>query len=78
MDHETFWETKWHLNFDEDEIKIVIQLISLNIFIGITYILSSKVLCKVSRNFTIPNLRKMQITIDFNGNLGHLWGVITH
>ena len=26
----------------------------------------------------MPNLRKMEITIDFNGNLGHLWGVITH
>ena len=26
----------------------------------------------------MPNLRKVEITIDFNGNLGYLWGVITH
>ena len=48
------------------------------IFICVTYILTSKALYKVSKNFTMPNLRKMQITIDFNGNLGHLWSVITH
>ena len=30
------------------------------------------------KTFTMPNLRKKEITIDFNGNLGHLWGVITH
>ena len=26
----------------------------------------------------MPNLRKKEITIDFNGNFGHVWGVITH
>ena len=29
-------------------------------------------------NFTMPNLRKLAITIDFNGNLGYLCGVMTH
>ena len=23
----------------------------------------------------MPNLRKMEITTDFNGNLGHIWNV---
>ena len=32
----------------------------------------------ILKSFTMPNLRKMEITIDFNGNVGHLWGVITH
>ena len=27
----------------------------------------------------MPNFRKMEITIDFNGiSMGHLWDVITH
>ena len=26
----------------------------------------------------MPNLRKKEITIDFNGNLGHLWDAIAH
>ena len=26
----------------------------------------------------MPNLRKKEITIDFNRNLGHFWGVTTH
>ena len=25
----------------------------------------------------MPNLRKLEITIDFNGNVGHLYGVIS-
>ena len=25
----------------------------------------------------MPNLRKLEITIDFKGNLGHFWDVIT-
>ena len=33
-------------------------------------------LYKFLKTFTMPNLRKKEITIDFNGNLGHLWDVI--
>ena len=33
--------------------------------------------CKVSRSFTISNLRKTAFSIDFNGYLGHLDGEIT-
>ena len=31
-----------------------------------------KIVCKVLRNFTVPILRKMEITIDFNGPGGQL------
>ena len=33
---------------------------------------------KSEKTFTIPNLKKREITLDFNGNLGHICGVITH
>ena len=41
-------------------------------------VLTSITLCIFFKSFTMPNLRNMEITIDFNGNLGHLCGVITH
>ena len=40
--------------------------------------LTPATLCQFLKSFTMPNLREMEITIDFNGNLGHLWDVITH
>ena len=49
-----------------------------NIFICGSKFLTSITLCTFLKSFTMPNLRKMEITIDFNGNLGHLWGVISH
>ena len=36
-----------------------------------------KTVCKILRNFTIPILRKIEITIDFNGPKGHLHHSIT-
>ena len=40
--------------------------------------LTSITLCNFFKSFTMMNLRKTEITIAFNGNLGHLWDVITH
>ena len=74
-----------HLGRQNDSyflIKIRIKnrrmLIYLNIFILSNKFLTSVTLCKFIKSFTMPNLRKMELTIDFNGNMGHLWGVITH
>ena len=53
------------------------MLIYSNIFISGSNFLTSVTLCKFLETFTMPNLRKKEIAIDFNGNLGHLWGVIT-
>ena len=36
-----------------------------------------RAVCKVLRNFTVPILRKMEITIDFNGPGGQLHHLIT-
>ena len=33
---------------------------------------------KVSKSFTMPNLRTLDFTIDFNGSLDDLCGAITH
>ena len=33
-------------------------------------LLDNETVCKVLRNFTIPILRKIEITIDFNGHTG--------
>ena len=46
-------------------------------FIGGSKFLSSTTLCKLLKSFTMPNLRKLEITIDFKGNLGHFLDVIT-
>ena len=54
------------------------MLIYSNIFIWGSKFLTSVTLYKVLKTFTMPNLRKKEIAIDFNGNLGHLLGVITH
>ena len=53
------------------------MLICFNMFIWGNKFLTSITLCKLLKSFTIPNLRKMEITIDFNGNLIHLCSVIT-
>ena len=37
---------------------------------------TSITLCKILKSFTMPTLRQMEITIDFNENLGNLCGVI--
>ena len=37
----------------------------------------TKLFCPL-RIFTIPNLTKIKIVIDFNGILGHFCGIITH
>ena len=53
------------------------MLIYSNIFILVNKILTSTTLPKFLKSFTIPNLRELEITIDFNGNFGYFCGVIT-
>ena len=31
-------------------------------------------MCKISKSFAIPNLRKIKFVIDFNGRFGYLCG----
>ena len=54
------------------------MLIYSNILIWSHKFLTSTTFYKLLKSYTMPNLRKMEIFIDFNGNLGHLCGVNTH
>ena len=54
------------------------MMIYLNILDEVISFLISTTLCKFLKCFTVPNLRKMEITIDFNGNFDHLSSVVTH
>ena len=54
------------------------MIIYSDIFISSSMFLMFITLCQFLKSFTMPILRKMEITIDFNGKFGHLWGVITH
>ena len=49
------------------EIIIRKKLLSFNFFIWKNSFLVVKLMCKVLRNFTVPILSKIEITIDFNG-----------
>ena len=54
------------------------MLICSNISFQESMFLTFTTLCQLIKKFTMLILRKLEITIDFNGKFGHLWGVITH
>ena len=79
----------WIVNYDQLQCVLIVNGRQNNIknsnqnrrtllYWTISTFLSSTTLCKLLSSFTMPNLKKMNITIHFNGNLGHLCGVITH
>ena len=51
------------------------MLIYSDIFIYTKFLISTT-LCKLQRSFTMLNLRKMEIAIKFNGNLGYICGIV--
>ena len=61
------------------KIQIRRRINSNKVYFYLTYLdFESKVLCKVSRSFTITILRKIEVAIDFNGSIGHFFDVNTY
>ena len=54
------------------------MLIYSNIFIWGSKFLTICDIISIFKNFHHAKFEKKQITIDFNGNMGHLWDAITY